>query len=223
MQTIYDGLARSRCWPDCSCEAYWSSWLLQPVSVITSLPYIALGLWILLREREVRLKLLGYCFLVAGLGSVAIHASYTRFGEILDFLGIALVSAWFLCLNVLGSRPAAFVRMFWSLHAAVFAILILNTGWKYPLIYLLNSLWIAWIVFGGRTKQNKPLELPLRQLILGLGPIALGFVLFQIDNRHLWCPEQTWIQGHNLWHLLGFSGNAWLYFRVFKPTLTRQN
>lgn len=217
MQTIYDGLARSFCYPDrCSCESFWNGWILQPASVLTSFPDIFIGLWILKTTRDHRLNLFGYSLVVVGTGSVMIHASYTKIGEIADFLGIALVSGWFLCLQLTTGKPALFSRVFWTLHALSLAILIFASEWKYPLVYSINAGWIGWIWLAPKPYKA---PLPTRNLLLGLGPIALGFVLFQIDLKHLWCPETVWIQGHVLWHLLGAVGNGILFAKVFKPAL----
>ena len=217
MQTIYDGLARSFCYPDrCSCEAFWNGWVLQPVSVLTSFPDIFIGLWILRVARDLRLKLFGYSLVVVGTGSVMIHASYTRIGEIADFLGIALVSGWFLCLQLTARKPELFARAYWTLHAVSLATLLLGSEWKYPLVYSINALWVAWLLFAPRDSKA---VLPTRGLALGIGTIALGFVLFQIDLKHLWCPETVWIQGHVLWHLLGAVGNGILFTQVFRPAL----
>ena len=96
---FWNQFARSACFPDnCNCEVISEGFILQPFSVITSLPIIAVGIYMLYHSWKSRRSLvLGTLVTLTGIGSVLVHATFTKFGTYLDFSGIYLIFLWIFC------------------------------------------------------------------------------------------------------------------------------
>lgn len=194
--TFWEQFQRSSCFPNsCPCESFSHSIFMQPTLVITSLPYILIGLYIMWRFNW-RIKALGLSFILTGLGSVLLHSSLTQIGQIADFSGIALIFLWVLLHITVKGNKRLFV-LFIILSITIYALFINFIQIRYYVVFgiiLLQAIFIP-IKKPGFFYNHK------RVSVVSVLFLALGFALFRMDINRVFCPEFALFQGHALWHL----------------------
>lgn len=194
--TFWEQFQRSSCYPNsCPCETFSDSIFMQPVLVITSLPYIFIGLFIMWKFRW-RIKALGLSLILTGLGSVLLHSSITHIGQIADFSGIALIFLWVLLhITIKGNKRLFFLFIFLSILIYFLFINYIET--RYYVVFgiiILQAIFIP-IKKPGFFFNHK------RVSVVSVVFLAVGFVLFRMDLNRVFCPEFALFQGHALWHL----------------------
>lgn len=206
------------CLPDdCFCEGLRDSLIRQPVNTWSSLAFVAVALWALVRlsrrTRSGRIALasaesglfLG-ALVVVGLGSAFYHASLTFVGQVFDVSGMYLV-ATFILLHRLGPRwnlsPVWSVLGFVLANGVLMAAQVTTPSLRRILFgaILIAALAVEW-------KSTRPGR---GWLAMGAGLMALAFAIWFIDRRRLGCDPESLIQGHAAWHLLGALAAACLY------------
>lgn len=76
------------------CERFRSGWLAQPANAISSLAYVAVGIWLLLRARgRPGLVAGGLGMITAGLGSLAYHGPQPSWGHIVHDAAVVALAA----------------------------------------------------------------------------------------------------------------------------------
>lgn len=191
------------------CEENLCAWITAPANTYSNLAYflVAWLLWRRARDREPGGLLALYPAACAFLGaaSAAFHASYTLFFQFFDYLGMFVILALFIVLNLQrqGWLPARRVRVVYVACVAVLSgsIPALRAiGFPYQL--LIAALAIAVIVQEvvlRRTGRAAPaygwFAAALVSLFAAAGCAAL-------DITGCWCdPTDHLLQGHAFWHL----------------------
>jgi hypothetical protein len=204
----------------CFCEApRTGEWLLQPANSWSSFGFVAVGSWIMLgaalrpdRALDGFPALwLGFTAIVIGVGSVALHATLTLWGQFADVLGMYL----------LGSFTLAWAVMRWrglSAWAAILLYVVVAGGligllWVVPetrrwlfAVLLVVAIAVEW--WGARPKRvgARP-----QLLLLGLAANILAFAIWILDQTRTVCAAESLLQGHAVWHLLGAVAVAFSY------------
>jgi hypothetical protein len=210
---VYDSFTRSSCYPSrCSCEPFSDSLILQPLSVVTSLPALFLGFYILFKMQNTLMKFFGYSVIILAFGSIIIHGSYLRIGEFFDFLGLLLVMIWFLSYALFARDKQKFIQLFVGLHLVACFLLYFFIQYKYHFIGLVL---IFTFVALFKHKHLLLLHNSLKTFFLSMFLFAIGFMLFMLDLNHLICDLPLIIQGHVLWHILSFVAKFFLFKIVF--------
>jgi len=193
---FWDQFQRSSCFPNtCPCESFSDGFFMQPTLVITSLPYIFIGLFIMLKFNW-RIKALGLSFILTGLGSVLLHASLTEMGQIADFSGIALTFLWVLLhITIKGNKRLFALFIFLSLGIYILFFNFIEVRYYVVFGIILLQLIFIPIKKPGFFFNHK------RVSIVSVLFLAVGFVLFRMDMHRLFCPEFSLFQGHALWHM----------------------
>lgn len=208
----------------CFCELPRSGqMLLQPANSWSSFGFVAVGSWIMLGAGlrpgsalgGFAALWLGFTAIVIGVGSVALHATLTLWGQFADVLGMYL----------LGSFTLAWAVMRWrglSGRAAILLYVVVAGGligllWVMPetrrwlfAVLLVVAIAVEW--WGARPRRigARP-----QLLLLGLAANILAFAIWILDQTRTVCaPESLW-QGHAAWHLLGAVavGFSYAYYR----------
>ncbi len=213
---VYDSFTRSSCYPSrCSCEPFSESFILQPLSVLTSLPALFLGLYILLKMQNTLSKFFGYSVIVLAFGSIIIHGSYLRIGEFFDFLGLLLLMIWFLSYALFARNKHKFIKLFLGLHLVASLLLYFFIQYKYHFIGLVLT--FTFVAFF-KNKHLLILQNSLKTFFLSLLLFATGFIFFILDLNHYICDWPPFIQGHVLWHMLSFVAKL-LLFKIISTHL----
>jgi len=200
----------------CFCEAVLPDGLAQPVNALTSLAYVALGLWALAggvrqppqhvpqRLTARLMAAVGLVLVALGLGSFFYHASLTFVGQVLDvqgmyLLGVLLLVGALVRGGVLRPGPAPWVYL-----AAVSVLLVVQVLWPDSRRVLFGLVLLPGVLLEGLARttgvawRSRPM-LPFR---VGVALLVLAYAVWLLDALRVACwPTSPW-QGHGLWHVL---------------------
>jgi len=188
------------------CEASVCGWVTQPANTWSNVGFFLVGLWILYvasHEREPA-RWLGWIAIATGFGSIALHATSTLAGQLVDQNIMFLESCFFVAFNV-----RRWLR--WSTRAivALYASLVLVTA---AILLRFPKLGIALFVVHVAIFLGIELRLYFRDAthtsyhaLLGAGgTFALSWAIWWIDLKRVLCdPHNHVLTGHALWHMLG--------------------
>ncbi|MEY2884688.1 MAG: hypothetical protein RL490_2412 [Pseudomonadota bacterium] len=204
----------------CFCEApRTGDLLLQPANSWSSFGFVGVGLWIMLGGGSrpaspfagLAAMWFGFTAIVIGLGSVALHATLTLWGQFADVLGMYLLGAFTLAWAVQRWRdlsPRATAALYAAVATGLIGALALwpeTRRWLFAVL-LVIAIAVEWWLARPRRPDGQP-----RLLLLGLGANALAFAIWIADQTGTLCdPGSPW-QGHAAWHLLGAVAVACSY------------
>jgi hypothetical protein len=193
--------------------------LLQPANSWSSFGFVGVGLWIIIGVRTrpdsalagLAAAWFGCTAIVIGLGSVALHASLTLWGQFADVLGMYLLGAFTLAWAVMrwrGLSPRAAALLYTAVAAGLVSTLALwpeTRRWLFAVLLVLAIAVEWWLA-----RPHRPDARP-KLLLLGLAANALAFTIWIADQTGTLCaPGSPW-QGHAAWHLLGAVAVACSY------------
>lgn len=213
----------------CFCERDRGGWLRQPANTLSNLGFVAVGLGIaatLGRERRrgalprAGNRMTGtrfypgfYAAVVAllGPGSMALHASLTWWGSVLDLVSMNVFIGFVFSYALVrwqGLGPGSFLASFLALNAGLLAI---------KLGYGRGS-----EAFGAMALASLAIELQMRRsgrvhangrhLLGAAGAFLASFgVWLGSRNGGLLCDPDSWLQGHGVWHLGCAASTGLLY------------
>ena len=197
--------------------------LLQPANSWSSFGFVLVGSWVMLgaAARPGRplsgfaAMWLGFTAIVIGVGSAALHASLTLWGQFADVLGMYLLGAFILTWGLMRWRGLS-VGVAIALYIGVAGGLIASLWlWPESRRWLFAVLLVAGIVvewFGARPKRR---GVAARYFLLGLAANLLAFAIWILDQQRIVCAPESLLQGHAVWHLLGAAAVAlsYVYYR----------
>jgi len=147
--------------------------------------------------------IIGFSSLIIGVGSAFYHASLTFIGQFLDVFGMFLLAAFTLVY--------AWERI-WNLRLAttlsLYLALNLFLSWLQITIpdtrrYVFAVVLIAALLFEHYFRNKMKPQIETRWLKIGIGLLALAYFIWILDNTRLVCFENSLLQGHAIWHILG--------------------
>lgn len=196
----------------CFCEADQSEIIRQPVNSISSLAFVFVGLLILFSRAKSWMALLGWSSIVVGLGSAFYHMSLSFAGQFADVLGMHMIGALLIVLAIreTPSWPKRATWLYVSLVACTAVILFFLPDTRRYLfaIFLLAGI-LCEYALNWRTQGRD-----FRLLNLGIGTMAVGFLIWILDQTGVACVPTSIFQGHALWHILGAS-SVWLLYQYY--------
>jgi hypothetical protein len=202
----------------CFCEARHAGLLEQPANTLSSMAYLALGLWALARlargpgsgpgsdpgSSRVLVPAVALAACAVGLSSAYYHATLTFLGQYLDVMSMYLLGALLVCgalwrRSTLGERGALvlFVGMAVALGVAQYVEPELRRV-LFALVLLPGIVLESTARVHGGARSGHDL-LPLR---VGVGLLVLGYGFWLVDQWRLLCWPDSWFQGHAVWHVL---------------------
>lgn len=206
----------------CFCEAIdLESPIRQSVNAWSSLAFVFSATWILMRLKfrvqgsrlpGLYMILIAAASLITGLGSAFYHASLTFTGQFFDILGMfllavfMLVYAWERLYRI--SKPVSLtIYGLLNLGLTILQVAIPETRRYVFAIVLVLALLFE---YGYWFSRRPPLR--LSWLNAGLGLFAAAYGLWILDNQRILCLENSLLQGHAAWHMLGAVAVVCLFY-----------
>ena len=212
MKEYWGNFERTACYPNkCNCEYMnQGNFVVQPIATISNIPIILVGMFVLFKHfKNHQLFSLGFLIILTGLGSVVLHMTFTRFGQILDFSGIGFVFAWVVFYYYIPKKY--FYHFLVLLISISYSVIYFDAKLRYPLVILFgvtSSLTLFKKEFKNKFYLNK-------NFIISIFSFFIGLLLFFADNKRIWCPSYRWIQGHTIWHFL-VATSLYFFYEFFK-------
>ncbi len=203
------------------CEEQLCSWIVNPADTWSNLAYVVFGVMMLRHARAhpaPGLSIFGPASIIVGVFSLTYHASYTYFFQFFDFVGMFLF-----CFTVITANA---LRLGWIGEERRWHLLIAGTAAFSALVPVVSEtsipiqgmvVLLIFCVFAQeatirrRSADNRESEgrnfFTIAIVLLGAGAIASA-----ADVTRAWCnPQNHWLQGHSLWHLLTAASLYALY------------
>ncbi len=191
------------------CETTLCGWISEPANTWSNALYLLVALVVHLqcrRSPHAELRWLGPAMGAMGLLSGVYHASNNYLTQVFDFVGMYLLTFWFLVINLRRNGWIGTVwqqRVFWLLMlAGVAAVhLMYLRGWPYQLLIAAATVAIIVTEFTARRRATERVHLGF--FLGGLAWMAVAQAASLADLTRAACdPDNHVLQGHALWHLL---------------------
>ncbi len=215
------------------CEAADCAWIEEPANTWSNLAYLAVAAWLALFARGDRNTLsLAWIVGFMGLASLLYHASNNGLSQFFDFLGMFVYVSRLLSWNLRRLGDWSADRTDYALAAlilantALFFVVFPALDLPVQLIILANSVAIfgleALIYMRGRgaalDRRNRGAE--YRSYGAGMGLLLCAAVFSALDLSRVYCqPENDWLHGHALWHLLS-AASIGCFARFYRSALS---
>lgn len=198
------------------CERQLCAWIQTPANTWSNLAYLISGYFVCVlayREHRPLLFPIGVVGIVVGIGSFIFHASGTFFGEVLDVSAMYLFISFAICMCVWRLKklsPLALLFLYISL-TAVSVTLLVTIKWVGITVFALYCsiavLLEAYLhMFQGERAKYKYIWL----LVLFF---SAAYAVWWADISGVFCdPDNHFIQGHAIWHLL----NSFCFYFLYR-------
>jgi len=190
----------------CFCEEF-SEGINQPINSITSLVFVFVGLYLLIKNIHKENKILSVLFsislIITGLGSAYYHARFNMLGQTMDFLGIymILIAGPIAVLNNKSTKYKLLTFLLSSILIGLFLMIIPEIR-RY--VFLVS---VASLIFFERKRFSNQLRNALVVFVLGL-------TVWIVDNCLIYCSLLIFLNMHAWWHILTAVA-AYLLFKHF--------
>jgi hypothetical protein len=150
-----------------------------------------------------------YAVILMGLASFIYHATNNYLTQFFDFIGMFLMMAFLLSFNVRRLWPQGwrFYTVYWFLvfvNTAIFMIFDI-VNWPVQPIMMINTVPIIILDLTAGYREGRLREYGLFGLAVLFLVVAQGFAI--MDIQRIWCePENLFLHGHVMWHLVGSLG-----------------
>jgi len=187
------------------CERRLCAWIVEPSNAWSSLAYVILGVVMLARLRGVVGVAVALAQIMIGVGSFFFHGTGTFAGEVVDQVGMFMLSALILA-SALGQRQG------WS-GARVVAVYVVGVVVSTAILLVVRPIGIP--LFAVQLAAGLGLQLAMwrsasatekaafRPFLQALGIFLCSFAIWVTDISGLLCdPDNHLITGHAIWHVL---------------------
>ena len=211
------------------CEENICAVITTPANTWSNLVYILVGGYIFYEgarnyERQRRkkawtIRTMGIAAIICGLCSFSYHASYTKFFQFFDYLGMYVYIAVPITLNFRRLQIFTKHQQYWVAFIAIVVEMIITYiadvfKIKIQFIMALNILLALslelslWCCFNHEGNVNR------RPFVLAILFLAIGTICSFLDLTGRWCnPKDHVIQGHAFWHV--FTSISFYYIHSF--------
>jgi hypothetical protein len=187
------------------CERRLCAWIVEPSNAWSSLAYVVLGAVMLIRLRGAVGVAVALAQIMIGVGSFFFHGTGTFAGEVVDQVGMFMLSALILA-SALGQRQG------WS-GARVVAVYVVGVVVSTAILLVVRPIGIP--LFAVQLAAGLGLQLAMwrsasatekaafRPFLQALGIFLCSFAIWVTDISGLLCdPDNHLITGHAIWHVL---------------------
>lgn len=196
----------------CFCEsANTHSPIRQPSNSYSSLAFVFSGMLVLSQMQNnasrrfpgIYAVIMGVSGIIVGVGSAFYHASLTFIGQFFDVFGMFLLAAFTLVY--------AWERI-WTLRLtttlSLYLALNLFLSWLQIAIpdtrrYAFAVVLVLALMFEYYFRAKKKPQIETRWLWIGTSLLGGAYIIWILDNTRVVCFENSLLQGHAVWHILG--------------------
>ncbi len=194
----------------CFCEsANAHSPIRQAANTYSSLAFVFSGMLVMAGKQTVsRLPrgyavIMGISSIIVGVGSAFYHASLTFIGQFFDVFGMFLLAGFTLVYAI---------ERIWDLRLtttlSLYLALNLFLSWLQIAIpdtrrYAFAVVLMLALAFEYYFRLKKKPQIEVRWLWIGTGLLGGAYIIWILDNTRLVCFENSLLQGHAIWHILG--------------------
>ena len=209
--TVWDDWQPATCLKTgCFCEsANVQGPIRQTANTYSSLAFVFSGMVILTQRKDIKRLSYGYsaimgmASIIIGVGSAFCHASLTFIGQFFDVFGMFLLAAFMLvyaCERIWNLRPTTTLGLYLALNLFLswLQIAIPDTRRYVFAIVLIVALLCEYYF---RMKAKPQIE--VHWLRYGINLLAVAYIIWILDNTRVVCFENSLLQGHAVWHMLG--------------------
>lgn len=190
------------------CEAQLCSVVVEPANTWSNLAYVVAGLvllWLGARWRDRTLRIFGAAEIVVGVCSFVYHMSFSGVLQVLDFFGMYVFTNLLLGLNLvrLGVLPR---RRFWPVYvASVLALTALTVALRFTPFPIQGIVFVLILgIVATELRQRTAPPAGRRWFYASLATLSVAAGFSAADVTGAFCdPENHFVQGHAIWHLLG--------------------
>lgn len=191
------------------------AWIKEPCNTWSNLAYILIGVYILWRYRRDAwkpIKFLGFMAIALGITSGLYHASCILTFQAMDLASMYLITTLLITLNL---RRIGFIkkgevyRIFWGLFLVSTAIFVSFRSHG-RLVFTIHVFAVIFSELHLYLSRRNHAE--YRDMFRALSLFALSYVVWFLDVKGLISnPDNHYIQGHALWHVLSAFSILFLY------------
>ena len=242
---LWETLPPASCMPNhCFCEPVVSGLIRQPINTWTNLAFILAGALVVIvalgdhsgnaalqrktnpmRSQWIYPAIYAYTAALVGFGSMLYHGTMVFYGQVLDILGMYLIST-FMALYNLARAYKLKSGTFFGLYAGINIILgILSTAWPVFRRPIFISILIIILVSELLARKMAKSQLSQKMLAAALISLIVGCSAWLLDVNSLFCIPNSWLQLHSIWHIAMAAaiGFLYLYYRSEEPIFHSQN
>ncbi|MFI5345642.1 MAG: ceramidase domain-containing protein [Elusimicrobiota bacterium] len=211
-------------WPPATmhfCEELTCGWLVQPANAVSSLAFVAVGLWLFrMTGRRSIFALFPVSAVLVGITSFLYHASWTFFFQVFDVSSMFMLSCLLLVFNawrlgLIGERKLPLVYS--ALVAASAAVMVILRGRSGETLFAAE---VALVLLSEAALARRSTGTRYRFFFWSFGTFLAAFAIWILDVREIVCDAKNhFLQGHAAWHVLNSFCFYFLYrfYRQFSP------
>jgi hypothetical protein len=201
-------------------EALVDGWISQPANAWTNIFYIIIGLVLFYKICRNKTSVILYTIpasaVLIGLASFLYHASNTFLFQFFDLSSMFLISTLLIVLNIYRLKPIGTGCLLLILGGLILvsSLLLLLIRSKSGLVIFGLELFTAIILELIILKNNKKSKTVYSNFIIALAIFlcALGIWILDYTGHSCFNPENHWMQGHGMWHII----NAFCFLYLYK-------
>ncbi len=207
------------------CERSLCAWIRQPANTWTNVGFLLSGLAVLRASRRdgcAHLRGVAFIALATGLGSAFFHASETFVGRLFDYGGMYMGSSYMLAVNVrrwLLLRRPSIRLLFWATTAAPLLLMLIDDRYA-MFLYMLEGILCCGFLEAFLYLRQRANATHVRYRWFGAYWLvfSVAYAFWWLDKTRALCdPDNHWISGHGVWHLLDALALyfVYLFYRQF--------
>ncbi|HEY1097748.1 MAG TPA: ceramidase domain-containing protein [Myxococcota bacterium] len=190
------------------CERRLCAWVAEPSNSWSCIAYIIVAIILVLWRvptSRARIYALAAAQVLIGVGSFFFHASGTFVGEVVDQMGMFMLSSLILCFSAAQARGWSdnkTVVAYVSLVVASTLSMLVIRPIGIPLFATQMAIGVIWQLLQYKQSVGEA-KASFRPFFQGLGIFAVSFAIWSTDISGLLCdPDNHFITGHAVWHTL---------------------
>ena len=189
------------------CEAQLCSIVVEPANTWSNLGYVFAGLALLAlgrRRGDRTLRVFGAAEIVVGVASFVYHMSYTGVLQVLDFLGMYVFTNLLIALNLLRLGWLSRERFGPAYATSVVALTALTVALRFTPFPIQGLVFGAILAIVATELLQRAPGIDRRFFWASLATLTVAAVFSAADVTGAFCePENHFVQGHAIWHVLG--------------------
>jgi hypothetical protein len=198
------------------CEERLCGWIVEPANTWSNIGYLLVGLYVIHLSKKTggskTLGSIGWIAIGVFLGSTAFHATGTFLGELADLGAMFIFASYAFCFNLwrLEKYPTPLLLFLGTLMTSLGIAAMLYHN---PVgISFFTGIIVMVAVTELLNKRKSTSSIDYRHLKWLCLFFAVSYAIWNLDIRHIVCnPQNHWLQGHSLWHLLNSTCFYFLY------------